>query len=265
MKNSILAQAFEVLTERDVHFEKIGRDEYQNRVIWGQILLIFLFTFFYGLIMGSYNSVAQALITGLKLWMLLFLTLIICFPSFYIVQLILGSKIKIRQLLILILSGFVMTTTIMVAFAPITLFFQLSGGNYSFLQLLHVFVFFFSGFFGMRVVLDALKSTFEASNVYPKVGISVFRIWIVIFAFVGIQLSWNLRPFIGNRDMPFEILRTDTRGNFYSTVFGALGNLFDGPNRQIKSAPKVEEIPSPDSIPSKDSITIGSIPQTDTQ
>ena len=230
MQNSILKQAFEVLSERDLHFEKIGKDSYGNRIIWGQILLIFLFTFFYGLIMGSYNSAQQALVTGIKLWVLLFLTLSICFPSFYIVQLILGSKIKIRQLLILLLSGFVMTTTIMVAFAPIVLFFQLSGDNYAFLQLLHVFVFFFSGFFGMRVVLEALKTTFEQNNVYPKIGITVFRIWIIIFAFVGIQLSWNLRPFIGSKEMPFELFRSNTQGNFYSTVFGALGRLSNTPD-----------------------------------
>lgn len=240
MKTAIV-QAFEVLSDRDEHFVRIGKEAYSADVIIGQVFLIFCFTFFYGLIMGSYNGWGQSLASGLKLWFLLFLTLVICFPSFYIVQLILGSKIKIAQLVLLILSGFVMTSTILVAFAPIVLFFQLSGGGYQFLQLLHVGIFAFAGFFGMRVVVDALKTTFEAQNVYPKIGLTVFRIWIIIFAFVGVQLSWNLRPFLGSKEMPFEIFRSDTRGNFYSTVLGALGHLLDPGDRRHKKEEMKEE------------------------
>ena len=50
------------------------------------------------------------------------------------------------------------------------------------------------------------------------------------------QLSWNLRPFIGSKDLPFELFRTETRGNFYTTVFGAIGQLFnvDLPEKESK-------------------------------
>jgi len=220
-----LNEAFEVLTDRDKHLQAISEEAYSKNIILAQVALMCAFTFFYGLIMGSYNSFMQAMLTGLKLWALFSITLIICFPSFYIVQLVLGSKIKIKQLAVLLLSGFVMTTTIMLAFAPIVLFFQLSGDNYQFLQLLHVFIFLFSGFFGMRVVLETLRSTFEKNGIYPKIGLTVFRIWVVIFAFVGAQLSWNLRPFLGSKDMPFELFRTETQGNIYSTIFGAIGYM----------------------------------------
>jgi hypothetical protein len=125
------------------------------------------------------------------------------------------------------MSGFVLTATLLLAFAPIELFFQLSGDNYNFLQLLHVFVFVFSGFFGMRAVLEALKGSLAQKGVYPKLGLTVFRAWVVIFAFVGLQLSWNLRPFVGYKDMPFQIFRQDTQGNVYTTLLRALGNMLD--------------------------------------
>ncbi|MGI9543545.1 MAG: hypothetical protein ACR2MX_09815 [Cyclobacteriaceae bacterium] len=227
MKNIPFKAAFEVLQDREAFFDKINKGISGKELILAQVLLMALFTFFYGLIMGSYNSWQQSLLTGVKLWLLLMTTLIICLPSFYIVQLVLGSKITLKQLVLILLSGFVMTTTIMLAFAPIVLYFQLSGDNYQFLQLLHVFVFIFSGFFGMRVVLEALKSAFENNQIYPKIGLTVFRIWVVIFAFVGIQLSWNLRPFVGSKNMPFELFRTETKGNFYSTIFGGIGELFE--------------------------------------
>jgi hypothetical protein len=218
-------EAFEVLKDRDAHFDKINEEKYPPNLMVAQVVFISLFVFGYGLIMGSYNSFAQSLASGAKLWLLIFLTLLICFPSFYIVQLVLGSKVGVRQLSAILLSGFLLTATLMLAFAPIALFFQLSGDNYNFLQLLHVFVFVFSGFFGMRAVLDALKNSFAEKGVYPKLGLVVFRIWVVIFAFVGLQLSWNLRPFVGYKEMPFQLFRHETQGNVYTTLLRAVGNM----------------------------------------
>ncbi|HHH50304.1 MAG TPA: hypothetical protein ENK52_04930 [Saprospiraceae bacterium] len=237
-------EAFEVLKDRESYLRKVTEERYSSGIILGQILLMCLFTFFYGLIMGSYNSLPQALISGIKLLILFFLTLIVCFPSFYIVQLILGSKVGIKQLAVILLSGFVMTTTVMLAFAPIVLFFQMSGDNYHFLQLLHVFIFVFAGFFGMRLILESLKSAFEETGVYPKIGLIAFRIWVLIFAFVGIQLSWNLRPFLGSKDMKFELFRSETQGNFYSTIFGAFGSMLgiDGSSfKKRRAKPDVEQ------------------------
>ena len=231
------AEAFEVLQERDEHFEKITQESYPSNIISAQILIIAFFSFCYGLIMGSYNSWMQAISSGAKLTSLLFLTLIICFPSFYIVQLVLGSKVKIKQLAVMMLSGFLMTTTIMLAFAPIVLLFQLSGDNYNFLKFLHVGVFVFSGFFGMRAVLDALKNSFAEQGVYPQIGLSIFRVWVIIFAFVGIQLAWNLRPFVGFKDMPYELFRKDTQGNFYSSMIKSLGEMMGGPTFQKRQEP----------------------------
>ncbi|MGC4102087.1 hypothetical protein [Ferruginibacter sp.] len=119
-----------------------------------------------------------------------------------------------------------MLTTILVAFAPIALFFQLSLSPYSFLQLLHFAVFTFAGVWSMRVVVETLKIACEKKNIYPKIGLNIFKIWLFILAFVGIQLSWNLRPFIGTKDMPFEIFRESTHSNIYTTLLGAIGGLF---------------------------------------
>lgn len=237
----IFSEAFEVFQDRETYMKKIGENQYPGWVIWGQILLIAIFTFLYGLVMGSYNGLFQALSSGVKLWGLFLLTLVICFPSFYIVQIVLGSKIGAKQLLTMLLGGFVMVSTIMLAFAPIVLFFQLSADNYNFLQLLHVAILVFSGIFGMRVVLESLKNACENKHVYPKIGLTVFKSWVIIFAFVGIQLSWNLRPFLGSKDMPFEIFRQNTQGNIYITVLKSFGTLI-GVNEEKKTKKSRSEI-----------------------
>ncbi|MCA9260662.1 MAG: hypothetical protein KDA61_15725, partial [Planctomycetales bacterium] len=56
---------------------------------------------------------------------------------------------------------------------------------------------------------------------------TVFRIWIFLFALVGAQLGWVLRPFIGSPDSPFEWFRT-RQSNFFADVLQALGALITG-------------------------------------
>lgn len=54
----------------------------------------------------------------------------------------------------------------------------------------------------------------------------VFRVWVVIYALVGVQMGWLLRPFIGHPDLPFEWFRGGRSGNFFQAVFQALKVLF---------------------------------------
>ncbi len=112
---------------------------------------------------------------------------------------------------------------------PIVIFFLLTGSNYYFLQLLHIVVFVFSGIFGMMIIIEALKYSCEKKSVYPQTGVSVFQIWIVIMAFVGMQLAWNLRPFLGDRGEPYQTFR-HYQGNFYTAVIYSFKQLYGSEN-----------------------------------
>ena len=210
--------------DRDRFFENLTSEQDLPWKIGNQGLLLVIFSGIYGIVMGSYNGFAQAISSGVKLPLLCCLALLISFPAFFILQHVLGSKLGFWQMLTVILSGFVMMTLIMASFAPIVLFFLITGNNYSFLRLLHVAIFGLAGLFGMKTILDGLKFCCEKQNVYPKIGVVVFRCWIVILAFVGMQLGWNLRPFIGNRNLPFELFR-QRQGNFYLMVGQAIVDL----------------------------------------
>ncbi len=209
---------------QDEFFERIANEENVLQRILGLCLLLTLFSFFYGVIMGSHHGFSQALSTSVKIPVLFTLTLLICFPAFLIMQFILGSKLRLSQMIAIILSGFVLSAAIMIAFAPIIVFFQLTGGNYHFLILLHISIWVLSGFFGMKIVVGALKFSCEKKNIYPQIGVVVFRFWIVILAFVGIQLAWNLRPFLGKRGEPFRFFRK-YEGNFYTAVIYSVRQL----------------------------------------
>jgi hypothetical protein len=130
----------------------------------------------------------------------------------------------LRQMIIIVLSGFVLTSAIAFSFTPIIILFQITGGNYHFLQLLHVAIFIFSGIFGMRLMIDALKFACEKKDTYPQIGVMVFRIWIIILAFVGMQLAWNLRPFLCEKNEEFKLFRK-YEGNFYTAIIYSVQQL----------------------------------------
>jgi hypothetical protein len=222
-KASGFKEVFKVFQNTESYFE--DRNNIQSRrLILNQVLTIIVFTFLYGVVMGSYHSLLQSVAAGLKVTFLFFSAIIICFPSFYVIQQVLGSRMTFRQMVLIILSGFVLSSAIALSFAPIVLLFQLTGGNYHFLQLLHVAIFMFAGIFGMKLMIDALKFACEKKDIYPQIGVSVFRIWIVILAFVAIQIAWNLRPFLSEKTEEFKLFRK-YEGNFYTAIIYSIQQL----------------------------------------
>lgn len=248
IKNLLSFAFFPAFHKQEEYFERITLDENA----WGRILKLYLllsiFSLAYGVIMGSYHGAVQALASGIKVPVLFSLALVICTPALLMIQFILGSRLRLTQTISIILSGFVLTTSIMIAFAPIVVFFQLTGGNYYFLILLHIAVWGLSGVFGMKTVVDALKFSCERKNVYPHTGVVVFRFWVVILAFVGIQLAWNLRPFLGKRSEPFQLFRK-YEGNFYTAIIYSFRQLASGPDADQTSEEAAPVLPEKSILP----------------
>jgi len=224
------------LTNSEAFFEKIIKEEGAGTKIINQLLILCLFLFLYGVVMGAYQSPLQAIIGGIKLAVLFSLALLICFPAFFIVQFILGSRLKLQQMVSIILSGFVLMASIMLSFTPIVIIFLLTGSNYYFLHLLHVAILIFAGIFGMNTIVQALKFSCEKKDIYPKTGVVIFRFWVIILAFVGIQLAWNFRPFLGVKGRPFELF-AQREGNFYAAMIYSANQLIN----PDKPAPHYEE------------------------
>jgi hypothetical protein len=53
----------------------------------------------------------------------------------------------------------------------------------------------------------------------------VFRCWVIVFALVGAQMSWVLRPFIGDPNKEFTWFRP-RESHFFQAVWHAFLNLF---------------------------------------
>lgn len=53
---------------------------------------------------------------------------------------------------------------------------------------------------------------------------SIFRIWMIVFGLVGMQMAWVLRPFIGHPNQRFEWFRQQG-GNFFESVYSHIQHL----------------------------------------
>ena len=53
---------------------------------------------------------------------------------------------------------------------------------------------------------------------------TTFHVWIVIYALVGAQMGWILRPFIGSPDLPFHWFRS-REANIFVDILRTLGEL----------------------------------------
>jgi len=51
-----------------------------------------------------------------------------------------------------------------------------------------------------------------------------FQVWLVIYALVGAQMGWVLRPFIGSLSLKFEWFR-DRQANIFIDILRTIGNL----------------------------------------
>ena len=226
----------DLLSDRERLFGEVVEDvDIQRKLRYALGTLIFL-TAFYGVSAGAYVGVLQALSAGVKLPVLVLVTLVICFPAFYVVQILVGSRLRLTQVLTLVLAALSLTAILLAAFVPVVIFFLVTGANYYFLQLLHVLAVLVAGLFGMYALHEGLSVVCEKRGVYPRKALTIMRVWAVLFAFVGVQMAWNLRPFLGDRGEPFRLFRS-YEGNFYAAIVYSVNKLLEGEDQSNDEAP----------------------------
>jgi hypothetical protein len=178
----------------------------------------------YGAVMGSTHSLWQALSSAVKLPILFLATLVVCSPTLYFFNLIFGSSQSLTQNFALILTALTVTAVLLLSFAPIVLFFLLTTSHYQFFKLLNVGVFTIAGIVGVTFLGHGMRIVSASGKEGARARRNVVRLWILIYAFVGSQMAWTLRPFIGAPGLQFELFR-QLGGSFYANVFVSIGEI----------------------------------------
>ncbi|MCA8969863.1 MAG: hypothetical protein KDC95_08775 [Planctomycetes bacterium] len=181
---------------------------------------------------------------------LLFLTTIaITFPSFYVTSALTQCRTSPLAMLRLQLIAVAVTLAVLASLAPVLAFFTMSTTAYAFIVLLNVLFFSIAGVVGLGFLRRALREvtgtslecTHDANEVddesdsegadtaarnarmrdRSRVLKRIYGTWMLLFAIVGAQMAWILRPFIGSPDLEFTILRA-RESNFFAAAINAL-------------------------------------------
>lgn len=226
----------DLLSNRERLLDGIAEKQGYNAMFGRLIAIILLLGGFYGLSMGVFNPGWQTFASALKVPLLFLLTVFICFPALFIVNVLLGARMTFVQSLLLILTTIALITVVLASLAPIGVFFVIINSSYSFIQLLHVAFFTVASVSGLWTLNQGLSYLCEKHGIYPRQGLIVTRAWVVIFALVGTQLAWNLRPFIGTESMQFEVFRRQ-EGNFYTAVVHSFQHWLNPPKAVPTNVP----------------------------
>ena len=216
---------------------------------------------------GGHGYPLQIVSSALKVPALFLLTILVTFPSLYVFNALVGGRLSLTNMLRLILAAVGVMIAVLAGFGTIVAFFNLTGSSYPFVLLLNVVVFGVSGLLGLGFLLQTLRrltepevkdapaappsqapeSVAQHSTAAPPPPVrpgaltrvqsspatgsvkAVFRIWVVVFALVGAQMSWVLRPFVGSYaearvEGDFEWFR-ERGGNFFERVWWASAEL----------------------------------------
>jgi hypothetical protein len=183
-----------------------------------------IFLALYGAVLGSTHSLWQALSSAAKVPILFIATLVVCSPTLYFFNVLFGSNQSLTQNVALILTAITVTAVLLLSFTPIILFFLLTTSGYQFFKLLNVGICAASGWMGVLFLSQGMKIVAAGGKEGASARANVVRLWILLYAFVGSQMAWTLRPFIGAPSMKFELFR-QLGGNFYSNLFASIGEL----------------------------------------
>ncbi len=228
-KQNIGIQQFSVLVnllrDRQSFLEEIRQGVRLQNKISSLFVTSSIFFALYGAIIGAAHSWAQALSGAIKLPAFYLLTLIICFPTLFFFNVLFGSRSSIQQHFVVLLTSVSVISVLLFSLAPVTLFFLITTpDSYQFFKLLNVLIFGITGIFGVKFLYEGMQLLSQQDEVGKKTRTTILRFWLLLYAFVGMQLGWFLRPFFGAPDSKFELFRA-VKGNFYLDIVTAISEI----------------------------------------
>jgi hypothetical protein len=216
----------QLLRDRDTFLTEIENNKSIDQKIFSLLISSSIFMALYGAIIGSTHGGLQIISSAFKLPALYLLTLLICLPTLYFMDIVLGSKRVFGQYVTLLLASMSMISVMLFGFAPVTLFFRLSIDDYSFFLLLNIIVLGFTGVVGVRFFYKSMINLIakEKEGEISANRHKLIKGWLFLYGFVGSQLGWTLRPFVGNPNTPFALFR-EIESNFYVEVIKIVQNV----------------------------------------
>jgi hypothetical protein len=192
-------------------------------------LILAVFGMSYGAVMGSFGGVFghrfwQLVISGVKVPLLLMVTFALSLPSFFVINTLFGLRSDFPHAVRALLASQAGLTIILASFAPFTVLWYVSSSNYQGAILFNALMFGTASFAAQAILRRLYRPLIERNRRHRL----LLKTWLVIYAFVGIQMGWVLRPFIGSPNLPPQFFRESAWGNAYVTLLEIFLGLLRG-------------------------------------
>jgi len=98
----------------------------------------------------------------------------------------------------------------------------------TYLKVMHLLIFAVAGIFGVRVLWEGLWRL-TGRGAFRKIrATALLGAWLILYCFVGGQLAWTLKPFLGTPYLPATPPFRIESGNIYVSFFQSLAKVTRG-------------------------------------
>jgi hypothetical protein len=170
--------------------------------------------------MGGFGGLSgdrplQVLFSAVKVPLLILVTTALAMPSFFVLNSLLGLRGDFPAAARAVAETQAAVAVVLASLAPYTALWYASTAAYDEAMLFNLLMF---GVASLSAQWVLRRRYAELIARDPRHGV-MLRAWLGVYAFVGIQMAWVLRPFIGQPGRPVTFFREDTWGNAYVIVF----------------------------------------------
>ena len=178
-----------------------------------------IFGMTYGAVMGSFSGVWgqrawQVVYSAVKVPLLLSATSLIALPSFFVLNTLFGLRRDFVEAVRALVATQAGLAVILASLAPLTVFWYASSADYSDAILFNGLMFATASFAAQGLLRGYYRPLIERNRRHRW----MLWTWIVLYVFVGIQMGWVLRPFVGDPDAQVQFFREGAWGNAYEVV-----------------------------------------------
>jgi hypothetical protein len=180
---------------------------------------------FYGAVMGGFDlRPMQMLISAAKVPMLLGITFFISLPSFFVFNTLFGLRGELGVTMGALLTAQATLMLALASLSPLTALCYCSTSDYGLAVLFNGGVFAVATVAG-QITLRRVYRRLIAINPRHR---AILRVWMVTYCFVGIQMAWVLRPFVGSPQAEPHFFREGAWSNAYVFVGRLIWNAVRG-------------------------------------
>lgn len=198
----------------------------QPRTLARLAAVLVLFGVIYGGVMGTYGlpegRVLQILYSAVKVPLLLLITFGLSLPSFFVINSLMGLRGDFTYALRALIAAQAGLTVVLAALAPFTAMWYASVVDYNAAILVNTAMFGFASITAQQLLKRYYRPLIERDRRH----LLMLRAWLVIYAFVGVQMGWVLRPFIGHPAGPTRFFREEAWGNAYVQIWQIILRTF---------------------------------------